>query len=132
MMTHTDLIRFPTFEERLSYLRVDGPPSEIGFDKLRFLNQKFYQSSTWKRIRSNVISRDLGFDLGIPGREIIGKVIVHHMNVLKPKDIINHSDIALDPEYLITVSYETHQAIHFGSPIREPIQDRFSGDTKLW
>jgi hypothetical protein len=131
MLTYTDLITFPTFEERVEFLRTDGKPSELTFDALRFLNQTFYNSRVWKRVRASVIARDLGFDLAIPGRVIFGRVIVHHMNPLIPKDIYLQSERALDPEFLITVSHDTHQAIHFGY-LKANIIDRFSGDTKLW
>lgn len=133
MLTYTDLITFPTFEERLEYLEVEGIPSELTFDELRFLNQTFYRSKRWKLIRQAVIARDLGYDLAIPGREIFGKVIVHHMNPLVPKDLYLNSEKALDPEFLITVSHDTHQAIHFGSaPVYDIIVERSPGDTKLW
>jgi hypothetical protein len=132
MLQYSDLILLPTFEERLEFLRTDGLPSEITFDQLRKLNQSFYNSRSWKIIRSHVISRDLGFDLAIPGREIFGRVLVHHMNPLTPKDLLRHSEEALDPEFLITTSYQTHQAIHFGSRPLEIVSDRKSGDTTLW
>lgn len=132
MLTYSDLITIPTFEERVDFLRTDGKPSELTFDELRFLNQSFYNSRTWKRVRTSVIARDLGFDLAIPGREIFGRVLVHHMNPLIPKDLYLFSEKALDPEFLVTVSHNTHQAIHFGSDTVDIIVDRFSGDTKLW
>jgi hypothetical protein len=132
MLQYSDLILLPTFEERLEFLRTESLPSEITFDQLRQLNQKFYNSRSWKTVRSSVISRDLGFDLAIPGREIVGRVLVHHMNPLTPKDLLYHSDDALDPDFLITTSYQTHQAIHFGSKPLEPLVDRKSGDTVLW
>ena len=132
MLTHSDLILIPTFEERVAYLRTDIPPSEMTFASLRSVNQQFYSSALWRRIRRMVIARDLGFDLAIPGREIFGRVLVHHMNPLKPKDILLHSRNALDPELLITVSHDTHLAIHFGFVKPEVPAERFSGDTKLW
>lgn len=133
MLTYSDLILIPTFEERLEYLRTDSLPSELTFDKLRYLNQKFYNSRAWKRVRTSVIARDLGFDLGIPGREISGRVLVHHMNPLLPKDLLYHSEEALDPEFLITTSFDTHQAIHFGyEKPDEFLLERKPGDTKLW
>lgn len=131
MLTYSDLIMIPTFEERVQFLRTDGKPSELTFDELRFLNQTFYNSKAWKIIRVSVIGRDLGFDLGIPGREIFGRVLVHHMNPLIPKDFYLQSDKTLDPEFLITTSHDTHLAIHFGY-VKANIIDRFSGDTKLW
>lgn len=132
MLTYSDIILIPSFEERLEFLRTDQTPSEITFDQLRYLNQKFYNSNSWKRIRRSVIARDLGFDLAVPGREIFGRVLVHHMNPLTPKDLLYHSENALDPEFLITVSEETHRAIHFGSEISESDIERKPGDTKLW
>jgi hypothetical protein len=132
MLTYTDLILISTFEERLDFLRTDGLPSELTFSELRYLNQLFYNSRSWKSVRGSVIARDLGFDLAIPGREIFGRVLVHHMNPVTPKDIYFHAEEALDPEFLITVSHDTHQAIHFGLIKPEPVIDRFSGDTKLW
>jgi len=132
MQTYTDLILIPTFEGRLAFLRTDELPSELTFDKLRYINQKFYTSRAWRIARRNVIARDLGFDLGIPGREIFGKVIVHHMNPLRPKDLYLGSEMTLDPEFLITVSHHTHGAIHFGSEPQELVVERFLGDTKLW
>ena len=132
MLTYSDLIRLTTFEERLEFLRTSGKPSEFAFGELRSLNQKFYNSRRWKKVRAEVIARDLGFDLGVPGRDISGKVIVHHMNPLIPKDLYLDKTEMLDPEFLITVSSNTHDAIHFGTEQEEPILDRYSGDTTLW
>lgn len=132
MLMYSDLILLPTFEERLEFLRTDGLSSELTFDKLRYLNQRFYNSRNWKKVRTFVIARDLGYDLGIPGREIFGKVFVHHMNPITPKDILYHSEDALDPERLITTSHDTHQAIHFGVKQFDIFIDRKPGDTKLW
>ncbi len=132
MLTYSDLITIPTFKERVDFLRTNELPSQLSFDTLRFMNQTFYKSKAWKQVRRSVIARDLGFDLAIPGREILGRVLVHHMNPLIPKDIYLHSENALDPEFLITVSHDTHQAIHFGRPTANVIMDRVSGDTKLW
>jgi len=132
MIQYSDLILLLTFEDRLDFLRTESLPSEITFDQLRLLNQSFYNSRAWKIVRRSVIARDLGFDLGIPGREIIGRVLVHHMNPLTPKDLLYHSEDALDPDFLITTSYQTHQAIHFGSKPLEIVSDRKLGDTTLW
>lgn len=134
MITYYDLLALSTFEDRLDFLRTGQLPSELTFDQLRSLNQSFYNSPQWKAIREYVIARDFGWDLAIPGRDIIGKVIVHHMNPLRPKDLLLHQDLALDPDLLITVSHRTHQAIHFGS---DPLPDysfveRRPGDTTLW
>ena len=132
-LLYDDVILLPTFEERLALLRTDGLPSELTFDKLRVLNQRFYSSRAWRSVRQAVIARDLGYDLAVPGKEIAGRVIVHHINPLRPKDLYLQSELSLDPDNLITVSHETHQAIHFGANVSEEIlPERFAGDTKLW
>lgn len=133
MLTYSDLITLPTFEERLEYLRTVKLPSEVTFSELRYLNQKFYTSRVWKLARRHVISRDFGYDLGIPGRIIMGKAMVHHMNPITPEDLLVHQDEIVDPEFLISVSHDTHQAIHYGSPVRKFVTaDRTPGDTRLW
>ena len=112
--TYSELKRLPTFEERFKYLSLKGQVGEetYGFD--RWINQNFYHSREWKQIRSWVITRDSGCDLGIPGREIPGHVIVHHINPILVHDIQSSSEYLLNPEYLICVSDNTHQAIHYG------------------
>lgn len=132
MKTYSELVEFPTYEERLAYLRTDGLPSEVTFDQLRNLNQKFYNSRGWKAVRRAVIARDLGFDLAVPGRDIIGMAVVHHMNPISPKDLYLGHEAVLDPELLVTVSSYTHQAIHFGLESPDPFIEREPGDTKLW
>lgn len=132
MITYSDVILRPTFKERLEFLKTDGLPSELTFDQLRYLNQRFYNSSIWKKVREYVIARDYGFDLAVPGREIYGKVIVHHMNPLTAKDLYLGVKEALDPDLLITVSHRTHQAIHFDAELEIPFIERTPGDTKLW
>lgn len=133
MLTYTELLAIPDFERRLQYLKVDAVPAEHTFGALRKLNQKFYNSREWKRVRLLVIGRDFGYDLAVPGRAIFGKVIVHHMNPMTPQDLYYNTELALDPEFLITVSNDTHLGIHFGyQPDVLPGKDRFAGDTKLW
>lgn len=111
---YSELILLPTFLERFRYLRITGRVGEETFGFDRYLNQLFYRSPEWKRIRDKIIIRDLGCDLGIDGMEIFGKILIHHMNPISMADIRNRSDFLLNPEYLITVSNETHQAIHYG------------------
>lgn len=134
MLTYTDLLQFDTFDERLKYLMLgDVKPAEYTFGVLRDLNQNFYNSRAWKDIRQHVIGRDLGYDLGVPGYDIFGRVIVHHMNPVKPKDLLHGEELALDPEFLITVSHDTHLGIHFGTDVQPvSIVERSPGDTKLW
>lgn len=113
--TYSELLRFITFEERFEYLRLDGTvgKSTFGFD--RYLNQLFYKSGEWETVRDQVIIRDDGCDLGIADREIGSRIIIHHMNPIFVKDIYEVSDILLNPEYLICVSHDTHNAIHYGN-----------------
>ena len=112
--TYEELIKLTTFEERFNYLKLSSRVSEITFGFDRYLNQNFYRSAEWKRVRDQVIIRDEGCDLGIDDRMIGGKILIHHMNPINNKDIINLADILLNPEYLICVSHNTHNAIHYG------------------
>lgn len=133
--TYSELIQLETFEERFEYLRLDGMVGRDTFGFDRYLNQLFYNSLEWKQIRNFVISRDCGCDLGVIDHTIYGKVLIHHMNPLTKDDIINKTDYLLNPEYLICVSFETHQAIHYGNNnyINDniPIQRR-KNDTCPW
>ena len=133
--TYSELITLPTFEERYHYLRLGGTVGEetFGFDRL--INQYFYQRiEEWKAIRRHVILRDNGCDLGIPGREIQGKILVHHMNPIDLRDIEYMSEFLLDPEYLISTSLMTHNAIHYGDEhllMQDPVV-RTPYDTCPW
>lgn len=132
--SYSELRRLQTFEDRFDYLMLSGEvgASTFGFD--RWINQEFYTSSEWRHTRRQIILRDEGCDLGIEGREINGGLVVHHMNPMTPNDIIHKELWILDPEYLITVSSETHNAIHYGdrSQLRQPYIPRSPGDTRLW
>lgn len=114
MKTYSELITFPTFEERFNYVKEDGAIGDETFGFLRILNQEFYCSESWKRVRREVIARDGGYDLGIFGLDISGKVYVHHLNPITLDDLVNHNPDILDPEYLITMSELTHKAVHYG------------------
>ena len=113
--TYTELKQIPTFIERYRYLKIGGKVGEETFGSDRYLNQVFYRSKEWMNIRNYVIVRDLGCDLGIEGYEIIGKIFIHHMNPLTVEDILNRTEILLDPEYLICCTKNTHDAIHYGN-----------------
>lgn len=132
--TYSDLRRIDSFEERFRYLKLRGVVGRDTFGFDRYLNQEFYRSALWKRARRDVIARDLGCDLGVQGHDIFDKVYVHHMNPIVVDDI-KHSNVEiLDPEYLICVSHNTHNAIHYGdeSLLPKPVVARRPGDTKLW
>lgn len=132
--SYSELSELKTFEERFEYLRIGGQAFGETFGFERYLNQGFYQSAEWKSARNKVIARDLGRDLGIEGFDIFDKVIVHHMNPMLPIDIVSYNDDILNPEYLITTSLNTHNAIHYGNSdnlVLPPVERR-PGDTKLW
>ena len=130
---YSELAELQTFEERFEYLRLDSKLgiSTVGFD--RFINQRFYTSKVWKRVRNEVIVRDRSCDLGIPDRELFSGVHVHHMNPLTVEDIEDGSEFLLSPQFLITVSSITHNGIHFGKAPPQPMLiKRRKGDTRLW
>lgn len=132
--TYSELSLLPTFRERYQYLRLSGQVGEDTFGFDRYLNQVFYRSQEWKRVRDFVILRDNGCDLGVPGFEIHEKIIIHHMNPITVQDIRHGNEDLLDPEFLICVRHNTHNAIHYGDEsllITEPIV-RMPNDTCPW
>lgn len=132
--TYSELRRLETFEERYRYLALRGTLGERTFGFDRWINQRFYKSREWQRVRNHVIVRDDGCDLGIPGFEIHTGLLVHHMNPISVDDLEHGEDWVVDPNFLITTSLRTHNAIHYGDESllpRGPIV-RQSGDTTLW
>lgn len=133
---YQELHSLQTFEERFNYLKLFGTvgADTFGFD--RFVNQRFYhRSSEWKRIRNKIILRDNGCDLGIEDRPIFGRIIIHHMNPITLDDIVNADDFVLDPNYLICVSHDTHNALHYGDESflkRNEVITRIPDDTCPW
>ncbi len=132
--SHSELITIPDFEDRFRYLVLQGQVGKETFGFDRYINQAFYTSREWRQIRHHVIARDNGCDLAAEGYEIHTKLIIHHMNPMEAGDIIRHDEDILDPEYLITTTLRTHNAIHFGDErqLLRPFVDRQRGDTKLW
>lgn len=132
--TYSELITIPTFEERYEYLRLQGRVGEETFGFDRWLNQVFYRTKEWKTVRDKVIVRDCGCDLAMFDREIQGRILVHHMNPILTRDIVNRTEFLLNPEYLICTSKNTHDAIHYGDSellITMPIE-RSRNDTCPW
>ena len=132
--SYSELRRLDDINERFSYLRLNGQVARETFGFDRYINQMFYQSEEWRQIRRHVIIRDEGCDLGIPGYEIHGHVYIHHMNPMTAADISSGDPRILDPEFLITVTHQTHNAIHYGNESLLPrvFVERRPGDTKLW
>jgi len=132
--TYNELCQFDTFEDRFNYLKLSGYVGEDTFGWDRYLNQIFYRSKEWRQIRNYVISRDNGCDLGIEGYEISGTVYIHHINPITKDDIICKTPFLTDPQYMVSVSLLTHNAIHYGSepPIKKTEVIRTPNDTCPW
>lgn len=134
MRTYSELSKLKTFKERFEYLKLDGLIGEETFGWDRYLNQVFYKSPEWKSTRDKVIVRDNGRDLGVEGYDIFGKIIIHHMNPMSLSDIANRNPDIFNPEYLICVSHETHNAIHYGdvNQLNLGSIERTANDTCPW
>lgn len=133
--TYSELIKYDSFEGRFRYLKLDGLVGEETFGYDRYINQIFYNSDEWKRTRRDVIIRDNGCDLGVDGFDIHSKILIHHMNPINVNDIIERSDYLMNPEYLICVSFKTHNAIHYGDEsilMTQQIIERRPNDTCPW
>ena len=132
--TYSELVMCNTFEEKYNYLKLNGNVGKETFGFDRYLNQRFYRSYEWKNARKIVIARDNGGDLGDIDRPISGRILVHHMNPISANDLDSGLDFIIDPEYLISVAHNTHNAIHYGDSELLPKQyiPRSPGDTKLW
>lgn len=132
--TYSELVTMTSFEDRYKYLRLDGSVGKETFGFDRYLNQAFYNTPEWKRIRDFVIIRDNGCDLGIDGYEIRERIYIHHMNPISADDIVGRTEYLINPEYLISTTHSTHNAIHYGVeelPNKAPIV-RSRNDTCPW
>jgi hypothetical protein len=132
--TYSELFRMETFEERYRYLALNGVVGGATFGFDRYMNQQFYRSTQWRQLRDWVGIRDKGCDLGVEGHEIHERLYIHHMNPMRAKELIEANDDILDPEFLITTTHRTHNAIHYGdeSLLAQPFVERTPGDTRLW
>lgn len=128
MKSYSELIKLPTFSERLEYLKL----LDNNVTSPRHMSAGFYQSKTWKTVRKTILDRDLGFDLGVFGVYIDGPMFIHHINPIDESDIVYQTKKLLDPENLITVSTNTHNRIHYNKVEKEQWTERKPGDTKLW
>lgn len=132
--SYEELCALQTFEERFTYLKLNGRVSEETFGFDRHLNQKFYRSAEWRKIRNEVILRDNGCDLGIEDRPIKGPIYIHHMNPITVDDLIEKSADILKPNFLVCVSKRTHDALHYSNEelLEKDYVPRIPGDTTLW
>lgn len=132
--TYSELITLKTFEDRFEYLKLNGRVGESTFGSKRYLNQILYKTAKWLSVRDRVIVRDGGCDLGIEGREILSKILVHHIEPITIDDVINHNPKVFDEDNLITISHITHEAVHYGNEdllMKDPIE-RTKNDTCPW
>ena len=132
--TYSELIQLPTYEQRVQYLQVFGQIGLDTFGSKRYLNQDFYRSKEWKKARRDAIVRDCGCDLAIPGLELYGYILVHHIVPITEDDILEGSDLLFNLDNLVCVSKYTHDLIHYGdgSAIFGVLNERKPNDTSLW
>lgn len=132
--TYSELISLSNFYDRFDYIKLNGQVGSESFGFDRYLNQKFYSSKEWRKFRREIIIRDNGCDLADPDFKIFDMIIIHHMNPIDSSDILNRNLSALlNPETVVCVSLNTHEAIHYGDQSLLPkLVERYPGDTKLW
>lgn len=132
--TYTELSKIDNYYDRYEYLKLGGKVGETTFGFERYINQLFYHSKEWRRVRDIVIARDLGNDMGMEGYPIGGRIYIHHMNIVRMEDIMQSKDLIFDPENLISVALNTHNAIHYGDISLLPQEEieRKPNDTSPW
>ena len=134
--SYYEMLELRTYSERLEYLQLNGVVGRDTFGHGRYLNQKFYASHEWKQFRNKIILRDQGYDLGVVNEDYLiqGKILIHHINPILFQDMQHGIDNGLmDPNNVICVSHQTHQAIHYGSEPRQVIfTERYENDTVPW
>ena len=132
--SYSELRRLQTLEDRFTYLKLNGRVGDTTFGFDRYINQLFYRSTQWRQLRQHIIARDKGCDLGVDGYEIHSNLFIHHLNPMTVDDIRSGDESILDPEFLITTTLNTHNAIHYGDErqLSKVLVERKPGDTKLW
>lgn len=132
--SYSELQRLDGMQERFKYLMLNGRVGDATFGFDRYINQMFYRSSQWRNLRQYIILRDNGCDLGVSGYDIHSNLYIHHLNPMTVDDIRNGDESILDPEFLITTTLNTHNAIHYGDERQLSVMfvERTAGDTKLW
>lgn len=134
MLTYSELIQIPTFIDRFRYLKLSASVGEETYGWDRYLNQTLYKSREWRETRERIIIRDDGCDLAHPDYLIGGRILIHHLNPITKRDILDRNPLIFDPENLVCISHITHEAVHYGSEdllMKDPVE-RTPGDTKLW
>ena len=134
MLTYSELIQIPAFIDRFRYLKLSASVGEETYGWDRYLNQTLYKSKEWRETRERIIIRDDGCDLAHPDYLIGGRILIHHLNPITKRDILDRNPLIFDPENLVCISHITHEAVHYGSEdllMKDPVE-RMPGDTKLW
>ena len=134
MLTYSELIQIPTFIDRFRYLKLSASVGEETYGRDRYLNQTLYKSKEWRETRERIIIRDDGCDLAHPDYLIGGRILIHHLNPITKRDILDRNPLIFDPENLVCISHITHEAVHYGSEdlLMKDFVERTPGDTKLW
>lgn len=134
MLTYSELIQIPTFIDRFRYLKLSASVGEETYGWDRYLNQTLYKSKEWRETREKIIIRDDGCDLAHPDYLIGGRILIHHLNPITKRDILDRNPLIFDPENLVCISHITHEAVHYGSEdlLMKDFVERTPGDTKLW
>ncbi len=134
MLTYSELIQIPTFIDRFRYLKLSASVGEETYGWDRYLNQTLYKSKEWRETRERIIIRDDGCDLAHPDYLIGGRILIHHLNPITKRDILDRNPLIFDPENLVCISHITHEAVHYGSEdlLMKDFVERTPGDTKLW
>lgn len=134
LRTYSELIQIRDFYDRFEYLKLNGRVGELTFGYERYLNQALYNSADWRNIRPKIIERDDGYDMACLDHPIGGRIIIHHITPVTIDMIVAGDPLVFDPENLICVSNNTHEAIHYGDThlLPKPLIERKKGDTTLW
>lgn len=132
--SYEELITIPSFEGRFEYLKLNGTVGKETFGFARYVNQVLYHSYDWRSFKDKVIIRDNGCDLGVLGYEIIGSILVHHINPITYEDIVNMNDCVFDMNNVISTTLATHNAIHYSNSdlLIKPLVERKKNDTCPW
>lgn len=132
--TYQELLKLDSFEDRFDYLRTNGTVGDITFGGHRSLNQILYQTPQWRSTRREVILRDNGCDLAHKDHPISGSIYVHHINPITIDDILKDRPCVFDLGNLVSISFRTHNAIHYGSKESIPsgLVVRSKNDTCPW
>jgi hypothetical protein len=130
--SYSELSQIETFEDRLSYLKLKGKVGQRLFGHSRYINQAFYKSYEWKRLRAQIITRDWGCDLGVDGYTILDEIYIHHINPITKQDFIDKHPKIYDPNNLISTSLHTHNQIHYVKKTINTVINRKPNDTIPW